>query len=401
MKWSIRIGRVQGVAIHVHALFLITLLWAGWLGWTNGRTPGSVAFGLVSICALFACVLIHEIAHTQTALAAGIPVRRIMLLPVGGLAELRTLPDSPQLELTIAAAGPLANLGLALMFGGLTLAVAGPDFAGSLSDWATIAVSPTPIGLLLYLTGANLALFLFNLLPVYPLDGGRMLRGALSLLVPPLQASRITASVGRALAFGLGSIALIGFPAFGLPVNVSLAAVALFLFVTSRVEASAFDQRMQLRGMTVEALLAAAQVPASSVTPAAQIEIVLATGVFDRQPVVPVVVGRRLVGLLNRAAARSALQRPGLERVGHAMRTDFPRLTPDDTLWEAQRLLTHSRARALPVTTHGRFQGLVSRGALHAAARRDPLSAAAAAWTGATPLDLGYVPRACEVSGLL
>ena len=368
MRWSYRVGNIQGVAIHVHALFLVMLVWAAWLGWKNGATFGSAVFALVSLIALFAGVLVHEIAHTKQALAAGIPVRRITLLPIGGLAELRTLPEDPRVELKIAAAGPLANLGIALILGGLTLVLTGAEWIAHPLDILSVALTPTPLGLLVYLALANFALFAFNLLPVYPLDGGRIVRSVLSFLISPLTASQITATIGRALAFGMGGIAIFGLPAMGLPANASLVALALFLYIASGLEASSFDQRMRLRGRLVKSIIEDATTSIETVTPAEALKNVLSDGVFDRQPIVPVIVGGKLVGLLTVKASRRALRRPGLDHVAHAMQTRFPRATVDDTLWEAQQMLHSARLPALPVVRQGLLLGLITRRDLHGAA---------------------------------
>ena len=368
MRWSYRVGNIQGVAINVHALFLVMLVWAAWLGWKNGASLGSAAFALVSLVALFAGVLVHEIAHTKQALAAGIPVRRITLLPFGGLAELRTLPEDPLIELKIAAAGPLANLGIALILSGLTLILTGAGWIVHPLDILAVALTPTPLGLLVYLALANFALFAFNLLPVYPLDGGRIVRSILSLLVSPLTASQITATIGRALTFGMGGIAIFGFPVFGIPANVSLAALAVFLYVFSGLEASSFDQRMRLRGRLVKSIIEDDTKSIETVTPADALAKVLSDGVFDRQPIVPVRVGGKLVGLLTAKASRQALRRRGLNHVAHAMQTRFPRATVDDTLWETQQMLHSARLPALPVVRQGRLLGLITRRDLHRAA---------------------------------
>ncbi len=331
MRWSYRVGNIQGVAIHVHALLLVMLVLAAWLGWKNGTSVGSAVFALVSLVALFAGVLVHEIAHTKQALAAGIPVRRITLLPIGGLAELRTLPEDPRIELKIAAAGPIANLGIALILGGLTLVLTCAGWIVHPSDIFAVALTPTPLGLLVYLALANFALFAFNLLPVYPLDGGRIVRSILSLLISPLTASQITAIIGRSLAFGMGGIAIFGFPAFEIPANASLAALAVFLYVSSGLEASSFDQRMRLRDQLVKSIIDDDTTSVETVTPAAALEKVLSDGVFDRQPIVPVIVAGKLVGLLTAKASRQALRQHGLDHVAHAMRTRFPRATMDET----------------------------------------------------------------------
>jgi len=346
-------------------LFALTLLWAAWSGWSYGGNLGGALFAILAICLLFGGVLLHELAHTQQAQAAGIAVRRITLLPIGGLAELRALPDNPKIEFTIAIAGPLANLGLAFMFAGLVLLVGGRGASSTYLHLMTLAASPTLLGLLVYLMGANLALFAFNLLPIYPLDGGRILHSLLALLFSPRAAARFAGWVGRILALGLGAVAV-----FGLGSSPTLVLLAIFLFLSSSVEAAAFDQRRRLQGAQVNSALPAQHVSTWTISPGDLLEEVLESGVFELQAVAPVVVENRLVGMLTQADGRRGLQRSGITRVAHVMRTQFPRLQGDDSLWVAQQSLLSSGLQALPVLDNGSLHGLLTRRDVYALGHR-------------------------------
>lgn len=170
LGWSIAVARIGGTEVRIHVTFLLLLLWIGIAGWARAVGP-SLWIEFLFILLLFACVLIHEFGHVLAARAFGIRTPDITLYPIGGLARIDTNFADPRRELLIAAAGPAVSLVLAVA---LMLAAGKPPvppFSGPGDDWRTMA------GLLAI---ANLVLVLFNLLPVFPLDGGRMFRAALS-----------------------------------------------------------------------------------------------------------------------------------------------------------------------------------------------------------------------------
>ncbi|WP_146157286.1 site-2 protease family protein [Enhygromyxa salina] len=211
-RWSWHLGRILGIPTRIHASFALVLVWIGISTWSAAHSSVAVALGLGFALAVFACVLLHEFGHALVARRFGIETRRITLLPIGGVAELEREPSDPRAELWIAVAGPAVNLGIAA-----TLALVG--FAlGSFASGGLLAL------VLSGLVWANLMLGLFNLVPAFPMDGGRVLRALASKRVGPVRATQIAAKLGRYLAVGFGVWGLFG----GQPVLVLVAAFVWF-----------------------------------------------------------------------------------------------------------------------------------------------------------------------------
>jgi Zn-dependent protease len=188
MKWSWKLGRFAGVDTYVHASFLLLVGWAAWAAWTGAGTGIAVLLGLAFLVGVFASVLLHELGHALAARRYGIRTRGITLLPIGGLAQLEGEPRTPKQELVIALAGPAVNFVLAA---GLYVIVA----ITGLPTW----------GLLGSLLVANLSLGLFNLIPAFPMDGGRALRALVATRVGGPRATEIAVWIGKvaAIAFGI------------------------------------------------------------------------------------------------------------------------------------------------------------------------------------------------------
>jgi Zn-dependent protease len=222
MRWSAKLGRFAGIDVFVHVTFLALLAWFAALFWQRTGSLAGVATGLGFVLALFFCVLLHEYGHALTARRFGIATRHITLLPIGGVAVLAGVPRDPRREIAIALAGPAVNLAIAAA---VWLALRGREIG--LPDDGDV----TRMGFMSSLLAANLALALFNLLPAFPMDGGRVLRAALALRMGRLAATRIAAAVGRALAVGLGVAGLLG--------NPLLVLIAVFVWIGAGAEARA------------------------------------------------------------------------------------------------------------------------------------------------------------------
>ncbi|MCA9649744.1 MAG: site-2 protease family protein [Myxococcales bacterium] len=189
MKWSWKLGRFAGIDTYVHATFLLLVLWSAWSAWTGAGTGLAVVFGVTFLLAVFASVLLHELGHALMARRFGIRTRRIILSPIGGIAQLEGMPRRPRQELAVALAGPAVNFVIAA---GLWLVA--PIFASA----------PFLFELLTGVMVANVLLGTFNLLPAFPMDGGRALRAFLAERKGSLRATEIAARVGRGLAVVMG-----------------------------------------------------------------------------------------------------------------------------------------------------------------------------------------------------
>lgn len=242
-RWSWRLGSIAGIETQVHASFLLILAWAAWNAWSIQPSVIGAGVAVLFVMALFGCVLLHELGHALMARRFGIGTRSITLLPIGGVAQLEGMPKDARQELWVAIAGPAVNVAIAAVLS-LVLAVLGG--LGVLVSGA--AVPATVLGLavvfLSALMWANIVLAVFNMLPAFPMDGGRVLRAALSMRSGDrLAATEIAVKVGKVLAVGL---ALYGLFVSG---NPFLALIAVFVWFTGQRELEGVRREAELERM--------------------------------------------------------------------------------------------------------------------------------------------------------
>jgi Zn-dependent protease/CBS domain-containing protein len=353
---SFKIGRFAGIDVKVHWTFLFLLAFFAFIGYqTASRTGGNVALGIVItivvILALFLCVVLHEYGHSLVAQRLGIEVTDITLLPIGGVARLKTLPEKPVDEIKIAVAGPLVNVVLAPIFLGLAFAF-GVDFT---SPPGLAAAQQSPGGALFYLGVLNVFLVVFNLIPAFPLDGGRVLRGLLAIRLGPVRATDISAAIGQFLAIALG---FLGFTTG----NLGLILIAIFVFFGASGEQQMVRQRETTRGLDVSDVMGTKR-RTETVSPYSSFGQVLDAVIHGYQVDFPVVEeDGRLVGMLTRGEIFSAVHSP--DRFGDVrdvMLTDFPTIAPDADLFaDGNRILQESGLRAIPVVQNGELVGMLT-----------------------------------------
>jgi Zn-dependent protease len=382
MRWSLRLGRVNGAPVEVHWLFAPLLAWAAFVGWTE-----SGAFGLLYttglLLATFACILLHEVGHTVQAQALSIPVRRIVLLPFGGLAHLARLPDKPADELRVAVAGPLVNLGLALIMAPL-LIVWLLASGGALPSWPRLLFDVTrgmPGALHFFesLTFVNAGLLVLNVLPAFPLDGGRMARSALALFLPRDTATHFIARLGWLLGAAALLLATVAARSWGQPVALSLLVTGITMVLGAGAEEAFERGQAALKGIPVRSAVRQPTwylQPAQVLTPA----LLSAIKALNR-PALPVVGEAGVVGVINRRDL--ARVRPGsldgAATVASRMRSDFARVEADADLWRAQLIMLDAGQEALPVLDGERLLGMLTSADIRAAAVAPPLPGGAAA----------------------
>lgn len=235
MAWSFPIGHLFGSQMRVHVTFVLLLAWIGLSGWqTAGAAAGmaSVVFAL----AIFACVLAHEYGHALMARRFGIQTRDITLLPIGGLARLERMPEDPRQEIAVALAGPAVNLVIAAVLIGLL---------GARIDLSMVDKIENPaVDFMARLASINVFLALFNLVPAFPMDGGRVLRALLAMKYSRRIATRYAAMAGQILAFGFGFLGL-------LAGNPLLVFIAIFIYLAATAESNDVALSEVARGMTV------------------------------------------------------------------------------------------------------------------------------------------------------
>ncbi len=341
MKWSWKLARIAGIDIYIHATFLLLLLWLGISAWLQEGTLTAVIANIGFVLALFACVVAHEYGHALTARHFGIATRHITLLPIGGVAALERMPRRPAHEFLVALAGPAVNLVIAIV---LWLMPGGAIPAGEGG-----AVTLMGGSFLQRLMMINLVLALFNLLPAFPMDGGRVLRAALAMRMEYASATRMAASIGQALAFGMGFI--------GLFTNPFLLFIALFIWIGAAAEANETEVRNVLSGIPVRrAMLTDYATLAPTDTLARAIDLTMA----GTQKDFPVMKGGRLVGVLKQADMLRGLREQGERaQVDKVMQTDIPSADIDEPLEDVLERLRHHHCRLIPVMDNGRVAGLV------------------------------------------
>src|ERR671921_1342228 len=206
MGGAFKIGRFSGIEVRVHWTFFLLLAFFAFVGYQASGSPLGALTATVTIVALFICVLLHEFGHSLVAQRLGLEIHSITLLPLGGVSNLESLPEKPSDEVKITLAGPLVNVVLAPIFFGVGL------LFGAVPRMPTDVF--TGIGsvgqFFFYLGYLNVVLAVFNLIPAFPLDGGRVLRGLLATRLGAVRATDISAAIGQALAFGLFLLAILG-----------------------------------------------------------------------------------------------------------------------------------------------------------------------------------------------
>lgn len=241
MRWSFRLLRVFGIDIRIHVSFFLILIW-GAMMWSAAGSAG-MAFGVLEVVLLFVCVVLHELGHSIVAKHYGIPVREIVLLPIGGVSMMSRNASRPLHELLIALAGPAVNVVIAAALFAL-LALTPLRSRVDLHALAAGNVRPGGVSMLLLLLSLNVMLALFNLIPAFPLDGGRVLRAVLAMRMPAPSATRVAAMVGQMAAVLLGLWGLFSG-------NVFLLFVAAFIFIGAGAENAQVQNRATFTGRRI------------------------------------------------------------------------------------------------------------------------------------------------------
>lgn len=339
MGSSFRIARVAGIDVRIHVTFFLVLLFYAWIFYAEGGL-GSAVTGVAFVLLLFLCVLLHEFGHAFAARAYGIRTPDITLLPIGGVARLERMPRSPVQELAIAVAGPAVNVLIAAALFPIVAARFGPsDFENFDSAQGGLAGK---------LLAVNVMLVLFNLLPAFPMDGGRMLRALLAMAIPHARATLFAARVGQVMAVGFAVVGLFG--------NPFLILIAAFVFMGAQQELESSRLVERLDGQTVDEVMSTR----FSTLPRELSGWDLADAVaHDGQRVFPVVdSGLRVLGMVPREAVLEAAgQWPPVRGV--------PVLPSGMPVMRALGVMQACREPILPVVNFsGQIVGLVSAASL-------------------------------------
>jgi len=344
MKWSWKLATVAGIGLYVHATFFLLIAWVGITYWLAGGSAAALS-GIAFILALFACVVLHELGHALTARRYGIRTRDITLLPIGGVSRLERIPDDPRQEVWVSLAGPAVNVVI----------------AAALYAWLLVSQTLRPLSALTMAGGpflerlllVNVSLAVFNLLPAFPMDGGRVLRALLAMRMDYVRATQVSAHVGQAMALVFGLIGLFS--------NPFLVFIAFFVWIGAAQEASMVQMRTALSGIPVSrAMLTNFQTVAPDDAAKRVLELILAGSQQDF-PVVDGGQGGRVAGVLLRSDVLKALaQRASDWRVRDVMRREFEVVDAADMLDTALARLQSCNCHTLPVTSRGALVGLLT-----------------------------------------
>lgn len=342
MKWSIRLGKVAGIDVFMHVTFLLLIAWIGMVHWQQTQSLSGTAVGVGFILAIFGSVLLHELGHAIAARRYGVATRDIVLLPIGGVARLERIPETPRHELVVALAGPAVNVLIAFLLY-LWLQASGQWLPGS-----PVTVSGGSFLQRLYFV--NLFLVAFNLLPAFPMDGGRVLRALLAMRLEYTQATRVASVIGQGLALLLGFI--------GLFANPFLIFIALFVWIGAAQESALTQMKHALAGIPLRRVM---MTDFRTIHPDDSLSRAIDLTLAGTQVDFPVVEDERVVGVLSQGDLLRALRERGTEApVRDVMGREFQVAEADEMTDLVFRRLQDCACHTIPVVVRDRLVGLVS-----------------------------------------
>lgn len=349
-KWSLYIGSYAGIKVFIHWTFWIIIGWIFLMHYNMGHGLTEGLWGILFILALFGCVVLHEFGHALTAKRYHIKTRDITIYPIGGIASLEAMPEKPKQELWVALAGPAVNVVIAailLIYLQYTGKV--PDLTSLTAEDSNAHMFNLSFGFNLF--AANLILAVFNLIPAFPMDGGRVLRALLALTMNRSKATRIAATVGQFLA--------IGFVFFGFFYNFWLVFIGLFIYLGAGSEAAYESTKSALSRYTAKDVL---MKQFTCLRPEETLEKVVQLLLNGQEKEFVVAENDKLLGVLTRVELIKGLSEYGkASTVSNVMRKDCIVLHPDMPLHEVyQNLMTNSCAVA-PVLDNGGLIGIVDK----------------------------------------
>ncbi|MGE4373326.1 MAG: site-2 protease family protein [Xanthobacter sp.] len=343
MAWSLTIGRVGGTAIRIHVTFLLFLVWI-WAAYYQAGGAHEAWQGVLFVALLFACVMLHELGHAFAARHYGVKTPDITLWPFGGIASLERIPEKPSEELVVALAGPAVNVVIAALLFLWLGATVNVDDLTKIEDPGT--------SMLVKLAGANVFLVLFNLIPAFPMDGGRVLRALLAMRMGHSQATATAASIGQGFAIALGLLGIFYSP--------MLIIIAVFVFLAASGEAGQEQLKDASRGLLVsDAMITHFE----HLTPQSTVDDAAEALIRSSQKEFPVVDGAgHLRGVLTRDVMIQTLKAQGPQTpVVEVMLKDVPSVPARAPLGVALKQLTVQRAPAMGVVDgQGALVGLLT-----------------------------------------
>jgi len=342
MKWSLKLGKLLGIDVYLHFTFLLLLVFLGFVYWRATQNVEAALRGVAFIVALFGCVVLHELGHALMARRYGIQTRDITLLPIGGIARLEKMPEKPMQEFWVALAGPAVNVVIAtLLFGWLAA-------TGGFTPVEEISVTGGSFWQRLMVL--NLFLVAFNLLPAFPMDGGRVLRALLAMRLGRRRATAIAANVGQGMAILFGIV--------GFFYNPFLIFIAIFVYLGAQAEAGMVEMQSALAGLRVrDAMMTRFRTLEARDTLARAVDELLAGSQQD----FPVIENDVPIGILRRNDLVKALSTGRRDAaVTEGMCRDCETVDEGASLKSAVESMRERQCATMPVVAGGRIVGLLT-----------------------------------------
>jgi Zn-dependent protease/CBS domain-containing protein len=342
MKWQWKLGNFAGIDVYIHATFLLLIGWVGFSHWLEHQNWAQVLNGVMFILALFVCVILHEYGHALTARKYGIKTRDITIYPIGGVARLERMPEKPIEELWVALMGPAVNVVI----------------AAGLFAYLYLTSSLVPLNELTVASGSfierlmtvNVSLVLFNLIPAFPMDGGRVLRALLAMRMDYVRATQIAATIGQGMALLFGLVGLFG--------NATLLFIAFFIWIGASQESSATQMKNAISGIPVGRAMLTNYQSLSPRDPLSRMAQLLLAG---SQHDFPVIEDNRVIGVVTRDDFLIGLTRHGQNvAVSTVMKRELPEIDSYEMVENALARIQESGVPALPVTHAGQLVGIIT-----------------------------------------
>lgn len=347
MKWSLLIAKISGIKIYLHWTFSILLIWVVFLQEQQGAGWNDTLISLAFVITIFACVLLHELGHALTAKRYNITTKDIILLPIGGLARLEKIPEKPSQEFWVAIAGPAVNLLIALILFGLVYAINPGSFESQLSNYEKVTLDNFLISLLL----VNIFIAIFNLIPAFPMDGGRVFRALLSMQIGRLKATQVAASLGQMLA--------IVFALAGLFFNPFLVLIAIFVYLGAQYELEQVKYKSALSDYKVSDITMHHFTKLSVHDSLSEAVKQLLDG---QEKEFIVTDNDSTSGILTRDIIIKSLSQNKLSTpLGEVMKRDIQPLSPDDTLSSVLEKMQKDKLSVYPVEDDGKLVGMIDQ----------------------------------------
>jgi Zn-dependent protease len=347
MTRSLTIAKLGGIDIRLHPTVALIFLWVlvDWRQFGIERGAGAIFSTVILVILIFVCVLLHEFGHVFMAREQGVHVHDVSLSAIGGVSRMDQMPGDPRSEIMIALAGPAVNVALVIALAPVVLLIGIMRGFASLEDYALTVFSPSVAGLLTTLLYANLLIVVFNLLPAFPMDGGRVLRAGLTPMLGRERATRMAATIGYTLA---GVTFLLDVVVVH---SVVLALLSLFIAVMAYAEDRAVRVESTLRRLPVGQF---ALWDMGGIAPDLPLTYALRGGPRD----IVVTHEGKVLGMLWRNRLLAELGAASGRTVGEVMDQNIPVVDVDTPIYDVHRLMTEQNRWAVPVTEQGQYRGV-------------------------------------------